>query len=409
VDGSIDSEDDHLLFGAADRHAAHPGDVAHPADGRPGPDQRARASAPPPRRSDRHQRPRRQKRGRRRFAQLVALVALVAIIAVSWVIVKQVSGHFAVADYAGAGEGSVQVTVSPGDSADAIGTTLEKAGVVKSARAFSNAASKSGQAGDIQPGTYKLKLRSSGEAAVAAILNPVNLLVSKVTIPEGYTYKQVLAAVAAKTGLPMSDLEAAYAKTADLGIPDGLPTKSAEGMLYPATYNFDPTTTAESALQDMVTQFGAEYTRLGMAAKAKELGETPYAALIIASITESEAKFDSDRAKVARVIMNRLAEPRNLQIDASSAYAAKLAGKDPTSVDYATLVSPFNTYTHAGLTPTPLGNPGEAAIQAALNPPAGNWLFYVNIDAAGHLGFFDNEADFLAAAATCTAKGWGCG
>jgi UPF0755 protein len=410
VDRSIDEEDDHLLFGSTPEDRGHPHNLDH--------DLLTDQSDPRPpgsgyvpgagRRSDRHRPSAGKRRGRRRLARIIAIVALFAIIAVSWVIVKQISGSFGVADYSGSGQDIVRITVSPGDSADAIGATLQKAGVVKSARAFANAASKSGKAGDIQPGVYQVRLHSSGAAAVAAILDPANQLVSKVTIPEGFTYKQVLQSIATKTGLSLADLNKALADTANLGIPDGLPTKSAEGMLFPATYSFDPNATAESALQTIVTQFGTEFTQLQMAAKSKALGETPYKVLTIASITEAEAKFDSDRAKVARVIMNRLAEPRRLQVDATSAYAAKLLGLDPTKVTYSTLDSPFNSYTHDGLPPTPIGNPGAAAINAALNPPAGDWLFYVNVDLAGHLGFFNNEADFLAAQNHCAAMGWGC-
>jgi UPF0755 protein len=413
VDHSIDEEDDHLLFGSTEHdgrvddqhHDPHHDSPSAPRGSRPAATGHVAGAT---RRTDRPRPSSGKRHGRRRLARIIAVLALFAIIAVSWVIVKQVSGSFGVADYSGAGEGIVRITVSPGDSADAIGATLQKAGVVKSARAFANAASKSGQAGDIQPGVYQVRLHSSGAAAVAAILDPANQLVSKVTIPEGFTYKQVLQAISTKTGLSLAALNKALANTANLGIPDGLPTKSAEGMLFPATYSFDPNTTADSALQTIVTQFGTEFTTLQMAAKSKALGETPYNALIIASITEAEAKFDSDRAKVARVIMNRLAKPQRLQVDATSAYAAKLLGLDPTKVTYATLKSAFNSYTHDGLPPTPIGNPGEAAINAALNPPAGDWLFYVNIDAAGHLGFFDNEADFLAAQNHCAAEGWGC-
>ena len=129
----------------------------------------------------------------------------------------------------------------------------------------------------------------------------------------------------------------------------------------------------------------------------------------IASIIEGEAKFDADRPKVARVILNRLAADRPLQIDATSVYGAKLAGLDPKQVDFATLDSPYNSYTHPGLPPTPIDNPGDSSLKAAVQPAAGSWMYYVNGDAAGHLSFFTDENAFLQAVATCRANGWGCG
>src|SRR6201999_404851 len=107
-------------------------------------------------------------------------------------------------------------------------------------------------------------------------------------------------------------------------------------------------------------------------------------------------------------ILNRLTAQRPLQIDATSAYGAKVLGLDPTKVNYATLESPYNSYTHAGLPPTPISNPGADALAAAAKPAAGDWIYYVNIDAAGHLGFYDNATDFTAAQLKCYQNNWGC-
>jgi UPF0755 protein len=352
---------------------------------------------------------RQRRRRRRRLAPLLSLVVIVVLVAASFVLVGKVRSRFGSPDYSGTGTGSVEVRIASGDGADDVATTLVAQNVVKSTRAFINAAKKSGQASDLQPGVYRLKQRSSAAAAMTAILDPANRISSKVTIPEGSTYLQVLQIAAKQTKLPLASLQTAVAKVSDLGLPKDFTVTSAEGFLFPATYEFDPGSSADLVLQTMVEKFNSEYGTLKIKAAAAALKLSPYQVLIIASIAESEAKFDADRAKVARVIMNRIAAGRRLQIDASSAYAAKLAGKDPAKVDYASYPGPYNSYTHDGLPPTPLGNPGAAAITAAASPPAGNWLYYVNIDAAGHLGFFTDEAAFETAAATCKAKGWGCG
>jgi UPF0755 protein len=201
---------------------------------------------------------------------------------------------------------------------------------------------------------------------------------------------------------------------AALGLPtdftiDGKLPPSVEGFLYPATYFFPDKTTPSAAIQTMVTQFTEKARSTSFTAQAKALHITPYQELIIASIAQSEAKFPDDMAKVARVILNRLAAPMPLQIDATSAYAAKLKGLDPSKVIYAEQSGPYNTYRHDGLPPTPISNPGAEAMNAAAHPASGNWLYYVNADAAGHLFFTNSEAAFSRAVAKCKANNWGCG
>ncbi len=385
MEGSIDElrDDDHPLFDSDD------GEVSHV----PGARKRAQ---------------RRQRRRRRhRLAPIVAIVLILGLIVVSYQIVNSVSKRFATPDYSGSGEGFTRVKVSPGDGAADVAAAMVKAGVVKSSRAFINAAESSGRASDIQAGVYRVRLRSSGEAAMAAILNPANRLVSQVTIPEGYTERQVLTLLASKTGLPIAELRAAAAKIANLGLPEGLSPKTAEGFLFPSTYEFDPDQSAAEVVQQLAGQFAAEYRKLGFAAGAKALGLTPYQALIIASLIESEAKFPEDRPKVARVILNRMAQGTPIGIDAANRYGVALTGKDPDTVTY-TEDSPYNVRKRVGLPPTPVSNPGEASLRAAIQPAAGDWIYYVVSDAAGHHVFTADEDVFTAAVAKCKANGWGC-
>jgi UPF0755 protein len=109
------------------------------------------------------------------------------------------------------------------------------------------------------------------------------------------------------------------------------------------------------------------------------------------------------------VILNRLAIGKPLQVDATSSYACKLEGTDPTKCIYASVAGPFNTYDHVGLPPSPIGNPGADAMAAAAHPTAGNWTYYVNGDSQGHLFFTNSEAAFQKAAETCRTHHWGCG
>jgi UPF0755 protein len=184
---------------------------------------------------------------------------------------------------------------------------------------------------------------------------------------------------------------------------------SAEGFLYPLTYDFGQGTSAVEALQQMVGAFVDQVRSSGFTTNARKLHLTPYQALVIASIAQAEAYFPQDMPKVARVILNRLAAHMPLQIDATSAYAAKLHGLDPTKVIYADVDGPYNTYKHDGLPPTPISNPGSDALNAAVHPADGDWLYYVNSDAAGHLFFTSDPQAFASAVAKCQANNWGCG
>jgi UPF0755 protein len=384
VEGSIDElrDDDHLLFASHD-------DAPHV----PGARKRSQ---------------RRQKRRRaHRLAPLVAIVLILGLIVVSYKIVSSVGKRFDTPDYSGSGQGFTRVKVSPGDGASDIATALVRAGVVRSSRAFITAAEDSGRAGDIQAGVYRVPLHASGRAAMAAILDPANRLVSEVTIPEGYTEAQVLTLLAGKTHLPIAELRAAAGRISNLGLPEGLSPTTAEGFLYPSTYEFDPDQSADHVVQQLAAEFGSEYRKLGFAAAAKAERLTPYQALTIASLIESEAKFPEDRPKVARVILNRMARGIPIGIDAANRYGVALTGKNPNSVTY-TENSPYNVRTHRGLPPTPVSNPGEASLQAAIHPAAGNWLYYVVADAAGHHIFTADEKTWLAAVAKCKANGWGC-
>jgi len=419
LDGPADEQQrDHLLFGTADDEFGHAqfghddsghDDSGHDSAGDYVPGAVSRAQR---RRSERDRRGAlpnrhggRRKRRRRRIVTVLSLLIIAVVVVCGWFFVGAVRDRFVAPDYSGPGHGSTQIRIAPGDSANTIGDTMADAGVVKSARAFVNAAKDSGKSDDIQPGVYRVPLHSSGSAAVAAILDPDNRLISKVTIPEGYTEKQILAALADKTGLSLADLTAAADQISNLGLPDGMAPKSAEGFLFPATYQFDPGMSAEAVVQELTAQFDVEYRKLDFAADAAALHLTPYQVLIIASLVESEAKFPQDRPKIARVILNRLASDTPIGIDASNRYGVALQGKDPDSTTYQEN-SPYNVRLHTGLPPTPVSNPGEASMVAALHPAAGDWLYYVVSDAAGHHEFTADPKVFEAAQAKCESNGW---
>jgi UPF0755 protein len=354
-------------------------------------------------------------------------LALLAIVGgVVWKFGPPIYHYFSPQDYSGSGEGSVTVQVQPNDGARAIGAELHRKGVVASTQAFVDAAAANKRSAGIQPGSYTLPKHIPAKVAVADLLDGRHKA-RGLLVPEGATVVDVEKRLTAPPctaaspanavcglGVPEGQARAALRDIAALGLPsdylaDGKTPPSAEGFLYPLTYTFGGGTNASEALQQMVAAFVDQVRTSGFTADARALHLTPYQALIVASIAQSEAYFPQDMPKVARVILNRLAAHKPLQIDATSAYAAKLRGLDPTTVIYASVNGPYNTYLHAGLPPTPISNPGAAALNAAVHPASGDWMYYVNDDAAGHLFFTDDENAFAAAAARCKANHWGCG
>lgn len=377
-------------------------------------DDDAHPSGPLPvsRASRRHAKARRARVRRRRIGFGLTLVLLVALGVGAW----QLSGKLfdfggAPADYSGQGTGSVTVTIADGASSSQIGQTLADAGVVSSVDAFVQAATDDQRSLGIQPGVYTLREKMSAQSALELLLDPSSKQTRTLVIREGEILPEVLKDLATALDVPQDQVQAA-AKQVDQILPPAYLTPKApsslEGFLFPATYPFNPGTTPLRALQDIVSTYVANDREAGLSDSAAGLKLTPYQALTIASIAEGEAKFPGDYAKVARVILNRIAIGRPLQIDATTIYGARIKGVEPSTIDYATYASPYNSYLNKGLTPTPINSPGEAVMAETAAPADGNWIYYVNGDAEGHLFFTDSEAEFTAAVDKCRANNWGC-
>lgn len=317
-------------------------------------------------------RPRRN-RGRavRRLLVLLVTVGLVAGAAVLAVTVLRpvVSGFGESGDYPGPGSGEVTITVNDGDSGRAMAATLEKAGVVKTARAFVDAFSADPRSAVIQPGNYLLRKEMAAADALAVLLDPKNRQVSTVTIREGLMASEVYAQLAQATDHPVSAYEAAAKDSAALGLP-GSAKGAIEGYLFPATYEFSNKNSPAEQLRLMVAKSVSELTRLGVN------GDRAARVMTVASIIEVEGRRAQDRANIARVIENRLAQNLRLQLDSTVTYPVRNPTITTTDAQRAT-PSPWNTYQIDGLPATPITNPGTAAIEAALNPAEGTWLFFV--------------------------------
>lgn len=219
-------------------------------------------------------------------------------------------------------------------------------------------------------------------------------VVAKVLIPEGETRVQI-AARAHAAGLTGSYMAASKRSPildpAKYGAPANTP--NLEGFLFPATYEVYVGEPAGKLVHEQLVTFRERFTAEDIK-RAHELHITPYQLLIVASMIEREAQLPGDRAKVAAVIYNRLQKGMPLGIDATIRYALNDYSKPLTAAQLA-LESPYNTRLHTGLPPTPIANPGTAAIQAAAHPAHASYLYYVaGADGCGELVFSTSYAQF---------------
>ncbi len=352
-------------------------------------------------------RPATRKRRRGRIAILAALMVFVLILAAGgFVGLHYYTTYLHPADFSGPGSGTVVVQIKPGDPAEVVGQRLASLGVVASARAFSNAAKASKQGSALEPGFYRVHKHMQASLAFALLLQPSSRVQTKVTIPEGYRLSQIIQLLGKDTG-NLKGYQAAIANPAALGLPayaNGKP----EGYLFPATYDIQPDSSPVTVLKAMVARFNQEAASINLAAGTAHAQETEGAVITVASIVEAEGKLPQDYPKIAEVIYNRLnaVPPMNLQLDTTVLYAMAQAGSKANFST--TFPSPYNTYLHAGLPPGPIDSPGDAAIQAALHPAHGNFLYFLTINSStGQTLFFTTATAFDAAVAKYGSTGSG--
>ncbi len=269
-----------------------------------------------------------------------------------------------------------------------------------------------------QAGEYLLTEHLPFEEAVAVLSEgPLPEDVIRVTVPEGMTLNQMVNRVV--RNMPSFDeSEMRAALSSDRLVwehyPEELPFLLAEGMLFPDTYQLDEATAGDELglLIRMHEQFKKVVDDLRIEQRSADLGLNPYQAVILASLIEEEALLEGDRARISRVLHNRLERGWLLGIDASTRYAvAKTAGEPLTEEDLATQ-SLWNTRVSPGLPPTPISAPGRASLEAALAPVDGPWLYYVRTDEGGVAGahtFAVTNEEFEAARRVCVEKDLGCG
>ncbi|MDQ8047213.1 MAG: endolytic transglycosylase MltG, partial [Solirubrobacteraceae bacterium] len=338
---------------------------------------------------------------RRRIAALVGLLVVLLIGWTQWKLWQPLKGG---------GTGQIEVKIPKGASAKDVADRLQTAGVVDSASLFNLRALLAGKRADLVAGTYSLKRDMSYGAALTAISGgtPATPDIVSVSIPEGLSIREMAARFARQ------DLLDNYGATAkkllashkaqlhkDYAMPTS--TKTLEGFLFPATYQLPATSvTADALIERQLTAFEQNFSSVSMT-RARKAGLTAYDVLIIASMVEREARLTRERPLIAAVIWNRLKAGMPIGIDATFRYASG-NWTDPITQSELQKDGPYNSRTRTGLPPTPIGNPGMAAIEAAAAPAKVDYLYFVvKPGRCGEHAFSSSAAKFAADSAKYNA------
>ena len=290
----------------------------------------------------------------------------------------------------GMANGEALVTIVSGDTGRPISQSLYDAGVTRTPDVFYDYLIDTAQNPPFEPGVFSLQKQMTSAAALEALLDPANKREFTAQLREGLTVEDSLPLLAEGTGLPLEDFQAAVATPSTYGVA----ADSLEGWLFPATYTFDPGVTAADVVARLVDRTVQSLDAAGVPVADRQR------ILTIASIIQREARFEADFYKVSRVIENRL-DPANqetfglLQMDSTSQYGfGEADGTASTSEEAQFDDNPWNTYVHPGLPIGPISNPGDIAIDAAMHPADGDWLYFVTVNLdTGETVFTSNIAD----------------
>jgi UPF0755 protein len=338
------------------------------------------------------------RRARRRRRRIVALTAAMAIAAVL------VGGYLWVeseADPSGPTGAQVVVTVAPGSGADQVASLLASKHVMGSSFAY-RIWSQFHSIPDVQAGRYAFSENSSFGTVDRILAAGPNVFA--LTVPPGFTVSEVAQRVGQLPGHSTRSFEAVATSGALHSQWQPAGSTSLEGLLGTGVYTVVPGETDRDLLAKMIDRFDLQADSLGLATGAARLGYTPYQVVTIASIVEKEGVIQKNLGPVARVVLNRLAAGMPLQMDSTVLYAEGRDGGPVTEADLRRN-TPYNTYLHAGLTPTPVCFPSLAALQATLDPPAGSWLYFVVVQPDGTEAFADTFAGQQANEALAKARG----
>lgn len=275
-----------------------------------------------------------------------------------------------------------RLVIPEGAGLRAVADTLAAHGVISWPRFFELYVRVKGADSQVKAGTYELPRGAGWSRSLEALVDGRVVTVA-VTIPEGWTISQIAGRIAPIAEIPEDSvarrlLDPALAESLEV------PGPNLEGYLFPETYRFAQAVSTETIAAEMVDRYREIWTPERLAA-LDSLGMTERELVTLASIIQSEARWEDEMPLISAVFHNRLRRPMRLQADPTVQYAlesrqSRLLFSHIDSV----ADNPYNTYTHDGLPPGPIGSPGISAIDAALKPASVPYLYFVAGDDGRH-------------------------
>lgn len=300
--------------------------------------------------------------------------------------------------------GEIVLALGDGASAGSIGPELEAAGIIGNEAFFQWYIRIKGGV-EFQAGDYTFRENSATWDVLEVLEGGPTRVAQRrqipITLPPGLTIEEMAERIDEDPELPFSgddfqaelvlgDHRSRYAPNpAELGAV----VEPFEGLLFPDTYSLLETARPAELIEEQIAAFDGTLDELGYDAAEERWGLTPYELVVVASLIEEEAKIAEDRARISRVIHNRIQDGWRLEIDATVIYANG-GDRDISAADLE-VDSPYNTRLNEGLPPTPISTPGRASLEAAMNPVDGEWMYYVLTDPAGAHSFAETEGEFL--------------
>jgi UPF0755 protein len=270
----------------------------------------------------------------------------------------------------------VEFMIPSGAGFGQITDTLVARNLISSPRLFRGYARLRGHDRQARAGLYRVPA-DAGWSDILDQLVAGRVVALPLTIPEGFTLRQMAPRLAEATGLPLEVIEERLAEATEAEARWGIPGPGLEGYLFPDTYHFTPGIPLDTVIRVMVGRYRQAWTE-ERREQAEELGFSEREVMTLASIVQAEARHDHEMPVIAAVFHNRIRLGYPLQADPTVQYALE---ERQSRLLYSHIEevgdSPYNTYSNPGLPPGPIGAPGEAAIAATLEPAEVTYLYFV--------------------------------